>query len=247
MTTRPTRATYQRSAASPSDRVTRRLLACGAIGPPLFLSVIIIEGALRPHYDPVEQMSSALSLSDRGWIQITNFVVTGLSMIAFAVGLRRALPSGRACIAGPLMFSIFGAALIGAGVFVGDPSDGYPPGSPSSPDAATTWHGTMHNAVSTGVFLSLAVACFVFARRYAAKPGQRVWALYCAATGVALPVLQPLLNVLTPGTETGKGLIQKVTIAVGWGWITLLATRLLRRHPEPTQHHLDQDQAPFIA
>src|SRR5688500_4826440 len=103
MPARPTRPDHRRLAVSASDPVTRRLLACGVVGPPLFLSVIISEGALRPHYDPVEQMSSALSLSDRGWIQITNFVVTGLSMIAFGVGLRRALCSGRARIAGPLL------------------------------------------------------------------------------------------------------------------------------------------------
>jgi hypothetical protein len=120
--------------------------------------------------------------------------------------------------------------LIGAGVLVGDASNGYPPGTPPGPVTHTTLHGTLHNAFSTVVFLSLAVACLVLAARFAAQPGGRLWTLYSAATGVALPALQPLLNALTPGTDDSD-LIQKITIAVGWGWIALVAIHLIIRLP----------------
>ncbi|XVQ15699.1 DUF998 domain-containing protein [Spirillospora sp. CA-255316] len=209
-------------------RVTKGLLTCGAVGAPLFLAVILIEGVLRRGYDPIQQMSSALSLGDRGWIQITNFVITGSLMIAFAAGLRRALHSGRSSVAGPLLVGCYGVGLIGAGIFVGDASNGYPPGTPPGPVTHTTLHGTLHNAFSIVVFLSLAAACLVLAARFATERGGRLWMLYSAATGVALPALQPLLNALTPATDD-SGLIQKITIAVGWGWIALVAIRLIIR------------------
>jgi hypothetical membrane protein len=212
------------------ERVTRWLLTCGAVGAPMFLTIILIEGAMRPDYDPLQQMSSALSLTDRGWIQITNFVITGLLMIAFAVGLRRTLHPGRGGTMGPVLIGAYGVGLIGAGVFVGDPSDGYPRGTPPGPVTETTWHGTLHNVFSTVVFLSLAVACFVLARRFATSPRQPFWAMYSAVIGLALPLLQPVLNALTPGTNTNVGLIQKITIAVGWGWVMAVALHLRGRH-----------------
>jgi hypothetical membrane protein len=212
-----------------SDRATRWLLTCGAVGAPLFLTIILIEGALRADYDPVQQMSSALSLTGRGWIQITNFVVTGLLMLAFAVGLHRVLRPGRASRLAPVLIGAYGVGLIGAGVFVADPSGGYPPGTPPGSVTHTTWHGTMHNVFSIVVFLSLAVACLVLASRFAARPRRPFWAVYSAATGLALPLLQPALNALTPGTDTGLGLNQKITIAVGWGWVMVVALHLRRR------------------
>ncbi len=42
---------------------TRLLLACGVVGPFLFTSVLLIEGATRPGYNPWVQAGSALSLS----------------------------------------------------------------------------------------------------------------------------------------------------------------------------------------
>lgn len=41
-------------------------------------------------------------------MQITNFVVTGLLVLAFAVGLRRVLHLGRGAVAGPVLTGVFG-------------------------------------------------------------------------------------------------------------------------------------------
>jgi hypothetical membrane protein len=99
--------------ASPNDeqtslhtgqrQATRHLLACGAVGAPVFLVVILIQGAIRPGYDPMRDFGSALALGPYGWIQDTNFVATGLLMLAFAMGLRRALHPGRGSTSAPLL------------------------------------------------------------------------------------------------------------------------------------------------
>jgi hypothetical membrane protein len=213
------------------QRVTRALLACGAVGAPLFVVVLLIEGATRPGYSPMRHPGSLLSLGDRGWVQITNFLVTGLLMLAFAVGLRRALDSGPGSRWGPVLLAGFGSGLLAAGVFVADPLLGYPPGTPSSPDANVSWHGTLHNFAGLVAFASLSAACFVLARRFAAQSTGRGWAVYCAVTGVAIvacfvaasAAFSQQVNALA---ELG-GLFQRAAIVLGWGWVALLATRLL--------------------
>jgi hypothetical protein len=48
---------------------------------------LLVEGATRPGYDAWTMAGSALSLSDQGWMQITNFIISGLFIVGFAVGL----------------------------------------------------------------------------------------------------------------------------------------------------------------
>jgi len=75
-------------------RLTRALLTCGVTGPVLFLTVVLIEGATRPGYSAWRNAGSQLALGDGGWVQTINFFVAGVLLLAFAVGLQRALPSG---------------------------------------------------------------------------------------------------------------------------------------------------------
>src|SRR5438067_11442632 len=100
--------------------VTRFLIAGGAIGPPLFLIVLLIEGATRPGYSAWHNYGSSLSLSDQGWMQIVNFLVCGLLSLCFTVGLRQVLRPGKGSTWGPILLGVFGLGLIVAGRFVTD-------------------------------------------------------------------------------------------------------------------------------
>src|SRR5713226_1210286 len=82
---------------------TRLLIACGAVGPLLFIIVLLIEGATRPGYSAWHNYGSSLSLGDQGWMQITNFLVCGLLTLCFAIGLRQVFPTGRSSVWGPLL------------------------------------------------------------------------------------------------------------------------------------------------
>jgi hypothetical membrane protein len=112
----------------------RALVVVGAVTSALFFVVLLVKGALRSGYDPTYHTGSELSLGDRGWLQIANFVVFGAGMLCFAIGIGRALGS----LLGAALLGVFGVALIAAGVFVPDPLRGYPPGS-GLPDEVT-WH-----------------------------------------------------------------------------------------------------------
>jgi hypothetical membrane protein len=214
------------SAKSTGERsfIIRLLLACGAIGPLLFIVVFLILGATRPHYSAWQNVVSSLSLGEGGWMQIINFIVCGALVLGFAIGLRRALHTGRGSTWGPILLSIFGICLIGAGVFATDPLLGYPPGAPSTP----TVHGTLHNLLSLFVFASLIAACFVLARRDAANPARRGWAFYSVATGLLVAVFFVLTDVVAL-LGGPAGLMQRICIILGWSWIALLAIRLMNR------------------
>src|SRR5437764_9658183 len=92
--------------ATDQRTVTRFLIAGGAIGPLLFIMVFLIEGATRPGYSAWHNFVSQLSLSDQGWMQIVNFLVCGLLMLCFAIGLRRVLRPGKGSVWGPILLGV---------------------------------------------------------------------------------------------------------------------------------------------
>jgi hypothetical membrane protein len=70
-------------------RLGRILLCCGVVGPAFFVASFLVQGALRQAYDPLRHPISSLSLSGgaAAWVQPATFLITGLLVIAFAVGL----------------------------------------------------------------------------------------------------------------------------------------------------------------
>src|SRR5947209_19411369 len=90
---------------------TRLLFTGGVIGPLFLMVVMLIEGATRSGYDAWTMAGSSLSLSDQGWMQIANFIVSGLLILGFAVGLRQALRGGRGATWGPILIAAVRAGL----------------------------------------------------------------------------------------------------------------------------------------
>jgi hypothetical protein len=159
-------------------------------------------------------------------------VVNGLLFVASAVGMRRALHPGRGGTWGPLLVGIVGVGMIAAGVFVADPADGFPPGTPLGRPDTVSWHSALH-FVSAGVaFLSLIAACFVLASRSAAL-GQRGWAGYSMATGVVF--LAAWLAVFVWPDNDAVNVAFAVGVLHGVAWLSLTAAR---PHPPapPGQH-----------
>jgi Protein of unknown function (DUF998) len=216
---------------APMEQSTRLLLACGVIGPPLFVIVLLIEGATRPGYSAWRNYGSSLGLGPGGWMQVANFIVCGALCVGFAVGLRRVLRTGKGSTWGPILLGVFGLSLIVAGIFVTDPSLGYPPGTHGS--GPQTLHGTIHGVAGLVCFASVAAACFVLARRFVGDPRWKGWTAYSIISGALVAgsfVAATTASVLDeqgtlPGAPTG--LLQRIGIVVGWSWIALLAARLL--------------------
>ncbi|HUR08241.1 MAG TPA: DUF998 domain-containing protein [Nonomuraea sp.] len=218
---------------------TRGLLACGAAAGPLFILVVLVQDYTRAGFDPRRHPLSMLGLGDLGWIQIANFTITGLLFIAAAVGLWRSLHPGPGGTWGPILIGTYGIGLVIAGIFVTEPAWGYPPGAPADPPHVFGLSSVLHNIGALVVFSSLTAACFVFARRFTAY-GDRRWALYCAATGVALPALL-VGGSLARGDAADSGPVSlslRAAALLGWGWASLIAARVRAASTPPEQASL---------
>jgi hypothetical membrane protein len=210
------------ASAEATTRTTRALLACGLVGGPLFLVVVLAQALTRAGFDLTRHPLSLLSLGPGGWIQVTNFVVTGILFVGLAAGIRRALRGTRGGTWGALCIGACGAGLAAAGVFTADPVLGFPPGS--TPAASPSWHSLLHLVAFVVAVPSLAAACGVFARRFAAL-GQAGWAAYSA--GVAACILAAIVLSLS-GAGFGVTVLY-VAVLVGWTWVPALAGTLLAR------------------
>jgi len=147
----------------PAARVTRSLLGYGVLAGAWYLVVSLTQALTRDGFDLSKHAWSLLSNGDLGWIQITNFIVTGLMTVAAAVGLRRALHPGRGHTWAPALLGVYGVSLIAAGTFRADPAQGFPVGTPET--TTVSWHGMLHFVAGGIGFLCLIAACFVLAGR----------------------------------------------------------------------------------
>ncbi|HYZ02892.1 MAG TPA: DUF998 domain-containing protein [Candidatus Binatia bacterium] len=204
--------------------LTRVLLACGLVGGPLFLVVVLAQALTREGFDLTRHPLSLLSLGPGGWIQIANFLVTGVLFVAFAAGIRRSLRGTRGGTWGALLVGACGVGLLGGGVFSADPALGFPPGTPSAASASISWHALLHLVAFIVGVPSLGAACVVFARRFAGL-GEPGWVAFSLAVAVCIAVS---IVVTLAGASFGV-MAEYVALLLGWTWVPALAGRLLAR------------------
>lgn len=201
----------------------------GVVGGLGFPAVMLAAGAVREHYSALRHPGSMLTLGPGAWVQISNFVVCGLLMVAFAVGLRRVRHSRRDAW-GPLLIAAYGAGLVGSGLFPPDPSYGYPPGAPPGPAPSFSVHGTLHEVAGYLVFGPLLAACFVLPRRFGERAARRGWAAYSLLTGLVIvaSIAAAFREWSTGSPDNLGGVFQRIAIIAGCLLVALVALRTLR-------------------
>ncbi len=208
--------------------VTRALLGYGVLVGPFYLAVGLIQAALRQGFDIKRHPLSVLANGPGGWVQTANFVLSGLMVVAAAVGIARALrPPSRAV---SWFLGGFGASMLVAAVFRADPMDGFPAGTPLGPPTAISVTGTVHFVAGTLGFISLAVSCLV-AARVLSRRGAPSLARFSLLSGVAI-----LLGFFG-GAALGGGYASIagiwLAVVIGWAWLGVLSLRLYRTSPDP--------------
>ncbi|WP_328650818.1 DUF998 domain-containing protein [Micromonospora sp. NBC_00330] len=219
-TTNAMRAGSPVASADSRRTTTRVLLAGGVIAGPLFVLAAAAQVLTRDGFDLSRQPLSLLALGDLGWIQIANFVLTGLLALAGAVGLRRALRGEPGGTWGPALIAVHGLGLIIGGVLVSDPSMGWPAGAPEGTPDTVSWHAVGHGIGAALAFGSLPIACLVFARA-GWRAGQRGWAAF--SVGSALAVVAILA---WPDQDT-LSVRMALACVVVFAWLTALCGRQL--------------------
>jgi hypothetical protein len=97
------------SVAAPSAaRMDRPLLIAGSLAGPVYIGVGLAQALLRPGFDITRHDLSLLANGELGWIQIGNFVLSGVLVIAGALGLRRTLRNRPGRTWGPLLLAGYG-------------------------------------------------------------------------------------------------------------------------------------------
>jgi hypothetical protein len=211
-------------------RVTKSLLGYGVIAGPVYVVVSLAQALTRDGFDLTRHAWSLLANGDLGWIQITNFTLTGAMLVAFAVGLHRALDGGRGGRWAPRLLGTFGVGMaLSALVFRAGPAQGFPPGAPQQPQLS--WHGALHYPVAGVAFVSLVVACFVIASRFAAE-GRRGWAVFSRVAGTVFLVGFAGLSASAGASWSVVGFI--LALVVVFAWISALAMHWYRRTGEDT-------------
>ena len=94
----------------------RTLLYFGIVAGPLFIAASLIQAFNRTGFDLARHPLSLLNLGSLGWVQIVNFVVSGILYVLGTVGQRAALRQSRGGTWGPLFVGFSGIGLIIAGV-----------------------------------------------------------------------------------------------------------------------------------
>ena len=199
-------------------RSTRTLLIAGALAGPLFALLATGQVLLRDGFDLRRHPLSLLATGGPGFVQVANFVLAGIGVLCLAVAVRRTIPDGvgRRWLA-PLI-AIFGLGLVASGVFVMDPENGFPIGTPDGPAPAMSWHGIAHIVAATVAFTGLAAACIVLAVRMGRR--RAGWAAVLNACAA--------LVFLAPVNPAWASIQVAVNGLVAFTWTTAVALWLLR-------------------
>lgn len=206
------------SQAGRGAATTRYLLRCGVVAGPFYLVVGLMQAFLRDGFDFSKHPLSVLANGPGGWIQTANFALTGLMVLAAAVGLGRALsPKSRAAT---WFLGGYGVAMIVAAIFPADPMDGFPPGVPKGPPTSISTTGLTHFIVGSLGFTFLAISCFFTAWALWRRDMSSL-ALFSLFSGSAI-VLGFFGGMMLPMGIWGIW----IAVVVGWAWLAVLSVRL---------------------
>jgi hypothetical protein len=187
-------------------------LACWA-----FVVVFLVDGWTRPGYDSVRQPVSALALGRRGWVQTTSFLGCGAAVTAGALVAGDGL--GGWLLAA--VVGVFGLALVASGAFPMDPMRGYPPGTPDTTPQDTSWRHRWHDYAGMVVFAAVPVAAVIATITLPELGWKGFSGVTAFLSGAGFVVFGQAWEEDSPRA----GLIQKVTIGVGWLWLGGLFVR----------------------
>lgn len=200
---------------------TRTLALVGLIGPPLFAAIVFFLSASEWDFlhdigwsaglfdNPKPPWPSSTALGDYGFLQVLNFVLLGVSVLAIAVALFRLLAVRRKV--GPGLLVVTGAAL----VFSAFKTD-FATVQGDSPD---TWNGVIHVIAFFFFALSLLASMFVLASQFRGDERWRSLSRYSLIAG-----LIALASVIANFAGAGM-LFFYAFLAAILSWLTLVAAR----------------------
>ena len=206
----------------------RKLSAwAGILAPAIFVGVFTVEGVLRNGYDPMRKYISVLSLGNRGWIQISNFILLGLLLFIFTLGLSKEFQTGKASRGGIITLYIISVLFFISGPFVMDPTE--------TPADQMSVHGLIHGLSGGIVFLLMPIIIFIFLRRFFFDNNWqsfRWWTLILGvieATGVIVFTYVSKIPFEQNAYINYFGLLQRIALIPFMVWVFIFGIEMLRK------------------
>ena len=192
-----------------------RFLALGGLaGPVLFVSLILLCGALRPGYSHVTQFIS--ELGERGGshaalMNFLGFIPTGILLAVFGVSLAYLFPRTSLSLAAAILLVVYGLGITGAGLYSCDPG---------CPSRDLSFEATMHRVVSISAF----IAGILGIRSLGAW---RSWWRYSAVSSVMALVFLVVVGV-TEQSRVFTGVWQRLSMVTMDLWCAVVGLRVFR-------------------
>lgn len=215
--------------------VTRSLLGYGVVAGAFYLTVGVVLALTREGFSFADHPLSVLMLGEGGWMQRANLVLSGLMVVAAAVGIARALRGSPHARRAGTWLVVHGAALVLSGVFAPDPVAGFPPGTAVGDEASLT--GVLHLAFGALGFVAIAAAAVVLAGWLAATSAKR-WARASRATAGVI-VVAFVAGAALATQPVGIALLWLAVVA-GWAWLAAASIVTYRTVPHPDLHRRQQ-------
>jgi hypothetical protein len=189
----------------------RLLPAFGVLAAVQMITVSTLDGLTRPGYDETRNWISQLSLGTNGWYGTVNLAACGLWMILCAVGLHR---QADARAVGLILWC--GLCFVSLALVRTDAGLGFPPGVPEE----HTVRGLIHKLIA----VTLGVAGIAAVAR--AGPRRAAWVVAAVMT-VSFVAASVLVLLDDGGVLPGNpsGLLERVALFAGLGWIGLVSGR----------------------
>ena len=204
---------------------TRRLALFGAIGPVVFVGVVIVVTFLEWDFlhargwhlvqDSRVVYPSTTAMGPYGLLQTLNFLQIGVAVIAVALGLWRTVtPRPRVGTA----FVVLAGVSFLLSSFTTDGTNGTP----------TTWHGTIHALAFLLLVFATLIGALVIAVQLRKDPAWRL----VAYVAPVVPIVLVVSLFLTGAVRQAGGLLSVFSILAMLGWYALLGWRVLTLTPK---------------
>jgi hypothetical protein len=182
------------------------LLCSGVTGGVLFSTVYFCFGIISPNYYMIHESISRLQLQPYGWIQSANYIISGLLICAFAIGLRKELVRGFSSILVPFFYLLTGLGSIILGVCLNHQVQLYTAGI---------------------IFLSLVISFLLLIHRFFANPQWHGWTTYTIFAVLLMIVLSVLFIYSANYKGSLAGVFERLIIITRLVWIFFFTARLL--------------------
>jgi hypothetical protein len=180
---------------------------------------------------------SSLGAGRHGWLQSSNFILTGSLYVVAASGLARCPRRIVGSRLVPLLVGAAGVGSIGSGAFVTDPVGGFPPPSSdedeadtsAQPKAVQSRSGAMHNLSAIPIFVGIPLAGILSASSALRRKEYR-WAAYSVGSSFVMVASFLLFGAAfggVPRLVAKGGIFQRISVTAGFGWLTALSLRAL--------------------